>query len=95
MVLSSDFEQTYIGIETAYVTRAGKNSLAFVVCSVIPYTLVSFSNSIEVGGVGILDVFVTLVSVVGAILIQSRALFLIIGFYLLVVLKSTILACAR
>ena len=82
------FEQTYIGIETAYATRAGKNSLAFVVCSVIPYTLVSFSNSIEVGGVGILDVFVTLVSVVGAILIQSRALFLIIGFYLLVVLKK-------
>lgn len=80
------FQKTYIGIETAYATGAGKNSLAFMVSFILPYTLVSTSQKILRSKLKLLDLGVVLISLLGAILIQSRALFILIIFYLLVVL---------
>ncbi len=82
------FGQTYIGIETSYATRTGKNSLAFMVSFVFPFILVNFAHLAQEKKWRLRDLFIVLMTTIGALLIQSRALFLLMVLYFLFLVFS-------
>lgn len=82
------FGVTYIGVETAYTTKSGKNSLAFMVSFILPFTLYFMINEPVVKKSKLLNAIIVLVTIVGSILIQSRALILLFGFYIVVILYN-------
>lgn len=82
------FNLTFIGIVTDYGTGSGKNSLAFMVSFVLPFTLCFLTSDLMKGNFRLTQIVTVLVTLIGAVLIQSRALFLLIVFYIAFILRS-------
>lgn len=76
------FNASYLGINTQYATRTGKNSLAFMMSILIPFTICElFGNKSKTIKKYIMSAL-HIVALVSVILIQSRGLFLTTILYL-------------
>lgn len=73
------FNLSYIGPITKYATRSGKNSLSFMTAFVVPFTLVWILQ--KPYSIKSIRTLVTLITLIGAILIQSRGLYILLIYY--------------
>lgn len=77
------FDVNYIGIITEFPTRGSKNSLAFVVAIVSAFLVSDFLTTLRIRGRHLLKSLLLAINIILGFAIQSRALFLVIGFYLM------------
>lgn len=80
------FNADYIGMELQYQTRTGKNSLAFMVCIVIAFSLSYAFENLKTKTYIIIRLLMFTFLIVGVVLIQSRGLFLILCAYFIIYL---------
>ena len=75
------YELTYIAPTVEFPTRMGKNSLSFVVAFVMPFSIGSFFSNERGPKWGKFRLAVFMATLVGTILIQSRAMYILAVFY--------------
>lgn len=75
------FNQNYIGINIQFATKAGRNSLAFVTAFLLPYIIQQNFIQKEKKKTRIFDSIKLIITCLASLLIQSRALYLLIFFY--------------
>lgn len=77
------FNADYIGMELQYETKAGRNSLAFMVCILLAFSLCYTFENIKTKTSMIIRLLMFTLLIIGIFLIQSRGLFIIFCIYLL------------
>ena len=78
------YNLNYIGIEIAKPSRAGKNSLALIICIFLPFAIVSILRIKNISYKNILIFLSGITIILGALLLQTRALYLIFIFYIFI-----------
>jgi len=84
------FDVNYIGLSTAYPTRESRNSLSFVIVIIFGFLVSDVLISLRNGNLSFFKILLLGYNFILSIIVQSRALFLIILFYLVIVLITFI-----
>lgn len=84
------FNVSYIGVITSYPTRGSKNSLSFVVAIVFGFLISDFIVSLRMGNKILIKSILLSINIILSLAIQSRALFLVIIFYLIFLFSNVI-----
>lgn len=81
-------KQSYIGLDTSTITKAGKNALAFMVAILLPYILVVFFKKFIEKQFKLIQLLILLIVLIGSLFIQSRGLFLVVLLYFILLIVS-------